>query len=49
MLACLRSVVAEYAVVDDLQLYREFLHCRTVNGQVADASLAVATRHLWYL
>ena len=47
--ACLRSVVAEDAPVDDLQLHRELMRSRTVDGQVADAALAVATRHLWYL
>ena len=47
--ACLRSVVAEDAPVDDLQLHREFMRSRTVNGHVSDPALAVATRHLWYL
>ncbi|KAG7163287.1 hypothetical protein Hamer_G004402 [Homarus americanus] len=47
--AWLKSPVAEDAPVNDLQLHHELLRYRAVDCEVADAALAVASRHLWYL
>ncbi|KAG7165322.1 hypothetical protein Hamer_G007126 [Homarus americanus] len=47
--AWLKSPVAEDAPVNDLQLHQELLRYRAVDCEVADAALAVASRHLWYL
>ncbi|KAG7178279.1 hypothetical protein Hamer_G026831 [Homarus americanus] len=47
--AWLKSPVAEDAPVNDLQLHHELLRYRAVDCEVADAVLAVASRHLWYL
>lgn len=47
--AWLKSPVAEDAPVNDLQLHHELLRYRAVDREVADAALAVASRHLWYL
>ncbi|XP_042236617.1 uncharacterized protein LOC121875929 [Homarus americanus] len=47
--AWLKSPVAEDAPVNDLQLHHELLRYKAVDCEVADAALAVASRHLWYL
>ncbi|KAG7170848.1 hypothetical protein Hamer_G023828 [Homarus americanus] len=47
--AWLKSPVAEDGPVNDLQLHHELLRYRAVDCEVADAALAVASRHLWYL
>ncbi|KAG7154923.1 hypothetical protein Hamer_G031178, partial [Homarus americanus] len=47
--AWLKSPVAEDAPVNDLQLHHELLRYRAVDCEVADAALAVVSRHLWYL
>ncbi|KAG7154590.1 hypothetical protein Hamer_G014936, partial [Homarus americanus] len=47
--AWLKSPVAEDAPVNDLQLHHELLRYRAVDCEVADAALAVASRHLWYI
>ncbi|KAG7171644.1 hypothetical protein Hamer_G014784 [Homarus americanus] len=41
--------IAEDAPVNDLQLHHELLRYRAVDCEVADAALAVASRHLWYI
>ena len=47
--AWLAAPLAADAAVNDLQLYQRLLKYRAVDEEVANASLAVIRRHLWYL
>ena len=47
--AWLSATAAADAPVNDLLLIQRLLKYRTVDGEVAEATLAVIRRHMWYL
>ena len=45
----LASSIGSDAVVNDLQLFKKLFEYRSIDPQLADESLVVLRRHLWYL